>query len=372
MGMPKKLEDDWDEAGGGQLGQEGSLFDAMNAAGPIPKSTPLRYEESSDDISKITTKTSGPFKLSDLEASVDDIEHQHSEADVAVPREVVGDRVRRKPLHEDPEEYVKPKKQYTEAQLNHEFLHAPIPEVLPFSNGDGSDNRVVALNKPTSVMSEEYRSIRTSVLARWEGKRHLVHTITSATPQEGKTITSLNLGFSLAELHNRKTIVIEADLRLPQFGKLLNLHPGPGVVSLLEGESSFDEVLQTVGDNNLHVIPAGTRTSTNAVQLISSNRMMRFVQFLKKRYDHVIIDTPPVIELADAGILGALSDDVYLIVRMNRTPRSLVEQATRTLESYNAPVAGLIATDNPRHRSKYYYYRYGYRYSYRYYDKAGA
>ena len=360
----------------------------MNAAGPIPTSVPLG---NGDDITDIKTTTSGPFKMSAADITVDDIEHVDDRTPVvnSTPVEqekavvskiekgghensgVVRERVRLR-LQDDPEEFVKPKKVYTEAQLNEEFLWDDIPEVLPFSNGDGSDNRVVALNKPSSVMSEEYRSIRTSVLARWENKRHLVHTITSATPQEGKTITSLNLGFSLAELHNRKTIVIEADLRLPQFGKLLNLHPGPGVVSLLEGEAGFDEVLQEVGDNNLHVIPAGTRSSTNAVQLISSNRMARFVQFLKKRYDHVIIDTPPVIELADAGILGALSDDVYLIVRMNRTPRALVEQATRTLESYNAPVAGLIATDNPRHRRKYYYYRYGYRYSYRYYNKAAA
>ena len=72
-----------------------------------------------------------------------------------------------------------------------------------------------------------------------------------------------------------------------------------------------------------------------------------------------------VVELADAGIIGAMSDDVQLIVRMGRTPRPLVEQAIRTLSSYNAPVAGLIATDQTRHRGRY-YYKYGYRYRYRY------
>ena len=81
----------------------------------------------------------------------------------------------------------------------------------------------------------------------------------------------------------------------------------------------------------------------------------------------MVIDTPPVIELADAGILGAMSDDVLLIVRMNRTPRPLVEQAVRILDSYNAPVAGMIGTDHQRVGRRYYYrYGYGNRYHYRY------
>ncbi len=370
---------------GGKEGRR-SLSDAISAAGPIPQSLPLKRAQPSEDAAALGALAckaqssqehdavdSGPLQMSDFEVTVDDLEHQNHGSDNVLPLAPgSAEHQTHWQNQETQSSHLQQKKSYSSEELASEFMDQGLPDVLPFASGEGSDNRLVALNKPSSVMSEEYRSIRTSVLARWENKRHLVHTITSATPQEGKTITSLNLGFSLAELHNRKTIVIEADLRLPQFGKLLNLNPGPGVVSLLEGESSFDQVVQEVGENHLHVIPAGTRSSTNAVQLISSHRMTRFVNFLKQRYDHVIIDTPPVIELADAGILGSLSDDVYLIVRMNRTPRALVEQATRTLESYKAPVAGLIATDNPRHRRKYYYYRYGYRYSYRYYDKASA
>ena len=221
-------------------------------------------------------------------------------------------------------------------------------------------------------MGEEYRSIRTGLLARWQHRRNLVHTITSATPQEGKTITSLNLGASFAELHNRRTIVLEADLRLPQFGKLLALPASRGLVGMLSGECEIEDVIQSVGPNELHVVPAGKRVNNEAVQLLSSQRMIKLLKKLKQSYDHVIIDTPPVIELADAGILGAMSDDVLLIARMNRTPRVLIENAAKTLASYNAPVAGLIATDQRRHRNRYYYYRYGYRYHHRYYTKNAA
>lgn len=234
------------------------------------------------------------------------------------------------------------------------------------------DDRLVSLTEPSSQLAEEYRAIRTSLLARWEHRRHLVHTITSATPQEGKTITSLNLGLSMAELRNRKTIVIEADLRLPTFNKLMHLGDSPGMIGYLRGEAELGEVVQEIEGSALHVITAGSRASNDAVQLLSNNRMARLLETLRGKYDHVIIDTPPVIELADAGILGGISDEVMLIARISRTPKPLIDQALRALRSYNAPVAGVIATDQDRGRNRYHYYRYGYRYRYRYYAKRAA
>jgi protein-tyrosine kinase len=234
------------------------------------------------------------------------------------------------------------------------------------------DDRLIALTEPSSQLAEEYRAIRTSLLARWEHKRNLIHTITSATPQEGKTITSLNLGLIMAELRNRKTIVIEADLRLPTFNKLLHLGESKGMIGYLRGEAELSEVIQEIEGSKLHIITAGSRASNDAVQLLSNQRMVNLLKVLRSKYDHVIIDTPPVIELADAGILGGLSDEVMLIARISRTPKPLIEQALRALRSYNAPVAGVIATDQERGKNRYHYYRYGYRYRYRYYAKRAA
>jgi capsular exopolysaccharide synthesis family protein len=231
------------------------------------------------------------------------------------------------------------------------------------------DDRLMPLTEPASIMAEEYRSIRTGILARWQQKRNLIHTITSATPQEGKTLTSLNLGFSFAELRNRRTIVIEADLRLPQFAKLLGLPSSPGLVGVLDDGADWEKALCRVGPNGLDLLQAGRRVHDQAVQLLSGNIMASLLKTLKEKYDHVIVDTPPVVELADAGILGALSDDVLLIARLQRTPSTLIEQAVRTLASYNAPVAGVIATDQKRSRG-HYYYKYGYRYGYRYTKQA--
>ena len=234
------------------------------------------------------------------------------------------------------------------------------------SDAEEVDDRIITITQPAGIIAEEYRSIRTSILARWEQKRHLIHTITSATPQEGKTIRSLNLGVSFAELRNRRTVVVEADLRLPQFANLLALDPTPGLVTLLEGKAALEEVVCELPNTTLQVIPAGRRANDRAVQLLSSTHAISLIEQLKREYDHVVIDTPPVVELADAGILGAMSDDVFLIGRIGRTPRDLIEQAIRTLGSYNAEVSGLIATDQKPNRKKY-YYKYGYRYRYGYY-----
>ena len=234
------------------------------------------------------------------------------------------------------------------------------------------DDRVVAMSEPAGLMAEEYRSIRTGLIAKRDQKRHLVHTITSATPQEGKTITSINLGLIFGELYNRKTIVIEADLRLPQFKTLMSLPKSPGLLGVLNGEAQLSEAVQRIDGRNVSFLQAGDRANNDAVQLLASTKATTLFQKLRRQYDHVIVDTPPVADLADAGIIGALSDDVLLIVRMNRTPRTLVEQAIRTLHTFNAPVAGVIATDQKRLRHRYYNYRYGYRYRYnnRYHTQA--
>ncbi|MCX5659924.1 MAG: AAA family ATPase [Planctomycetota bacterium] len=241
------------------------------------------------------------------------------------------------------------------------------PDVLMRFDPNGGaklDERLVSATDPLSIMAEEYRSIRTGILARWQQKKHIVHLITSATPQEGKTITSLNLGLSFAELNSRRTIVVEADLRLPQFSTLLGLPQGPGIIDVLEGKIELDKVITRLPGSGLHVIAAGGRAATQAMQLLSTGVMASLIKRLRQEYDHVIIDTPPVVQLADAGILGSLCDDVMLVVRLGRTPSALVDQAIRTLTSYNAPVSGVLATDDKHYRHRY-HYKYEYRYAHK-------
>lgn len=225
------------------------------------------------------------------------------------------------------------------------------------------DDRMVVATSPGARAAEEYRLIRTSLLARWEQKRNLVHTITSAMPKEGKTITSLNLGFSLAEIAERRTIVIEADLRLPSFESMLNLGSTTGLLAYLRCEASLENTISRVPGTNLSVMTAGGRAGRQAVGLIGSPRMKSLLGQLRAQYDHIIIDTPPALDLADAGILGGVSDEVLLVARMRHTPGPLIEQAIRVLKSYHTPIGGIIATDQDA-ASGSYQYTYAYRYRY--------
>lgn len=226
------------------------------------------------------------------------------------------------------------------------------------------DDRLVMVSDSGSVMSEEYRAIRTRILARFDQQRHLVHTITSATPREGKTISSMNLALAFSELTDRRTLVLEGDLRMPTFGKLFPTKEQPGLIQLLRGEALLDDVIQRTEVGNLDLIHAGGAVGDEAIRLISGSRLGHTLELLRSRYDHVIIDTPPVLELADAGILAKAADELMMVVRCHRTPRHLVNQAVRILQSYNIQVGGMILTNIPS-ESPAYHSRYGYRYRYR-------
>ncbi len=243
-------------------------------------------------------------------------------------------------------------------------IDADIPPVTTLP--EGFDERLVAVTDASSIMGEEYRSIRTRLLARWQHRRHMIHTITSATPKEGKTLTSLNLGLCLSEMPDRRTIVVECDLRIPMFQKMLKLGEGTGIVHVLQGKADLDEAINNSVRPNLSVISAGQVAAGDATQMLSSPEFTSILTNLRERYDHVIVDTPPVLDLADAGIVGGQSDEVIVIVRMNRTPRYLVDEAIRTLNSYDAPVSGCVLTDRQlsSHGGYSYWYRGYYRNSY--------
>ena len=210
----------------------------------------------------------------------------------------------------------------------------------------GIDERLEVMHQSSGPVAEQFRAIRTSILARWRNQRHIVHAFTSAQGQEGKTLTVLNLGLSFAELSDRRTLVLEADFRRPRFASFLGLPAGPGLVDLLGQSATLAQTVVTLADTRLDVIPAGRIASHKALRVLSSPAAAALLGELRRRYDHVLIDTPAVLPCADAGVLGAASDEVILVARLDQTPEATVRQAIATLAGYNAPVAGLIVTDH--------------------------
>lgn len=221
---------------------------------------------------------------------------------------------------------------------------------------NGYSPQVVVHHDRGSIITEQYRAIRTQILARGRNRKLQVHCITSSAPQEGKSVTCFNLSVAFAELRNQKTVVIEGDLRRPSFGKLLNRRVSPGLIQLLRGEvDDLDQAVHPTAYDNLHFIPAGDRDFTNSTELLSSPRMAQILDRLRDRYDHIFIDTPPVITVTDACILGALADETFLVVRLGKTPAEVVDRSKRLLRASNCEVTGVILTHMQYHIPQYLY-----------------
>ena len=232
----------------------------------------------------------------------------------------------------------------------------------PPTSLNGYSSEVVTHHDRGSVITEQYRAVRTQILARGRNRHLQTTVITSAAPDEGKTVTTINLGITFSELRNKKTLLIEGDLRRPAFARLLKRDAVPGLLQVLRGEvENIDQAIHPTVYDNLQFIASGGHDAVNSTELLSSPQLVQLIDRLRDRYDHIFIDTPPVLNVTDSSILGAISDQTVLVVRLNKTPGDVVERAKRLLRASNCEVAGVVLTHLSQPLPKYLYrYRYAY------------
>ena len=220
------------------------------------------------------------------------------------------------------------------------------------------DPHVVVYHEPKSILAEQYRSLRTHLLAlerQRSGSRALV--VTSAMKGDGKSLTVANLAVCLAEAPRLRVCVVDADLRAPRIHELFGLGSGPGLTEVLGDEARFDDVLLETHVPDLAVIRAG-REPRNPTELLSSDRVLDLVATLKTDFTHILFDTPPVNPYSDAAVLGARLDGALLVIRMGRTPRDQVERAKTLLERSGVRLLGAFLTEmEPRDEHEIDYYR---------------
>lgn len=228
------------------------------------------------------------------------------------------------------------------------------------------DERLVVATAPSSGQTEAFRRLASRVLAAAKNQP-AVHAVTSACRKDGKTLTCLNLSMVMGELADQRTVLIEGDLRAANIIRMCRVEQmPPGLFQLLAGECSIDDALVWPEGLNTPIIYAGTRGDDRAPSLLNSHRLPEVIAELRQRFDQIVIDTPPILDVADAGALCAVADQVLLVARMNQTDRDLVYEALNTVRSYNRNVAGLVLTDVKPHampygrRYMYGYYGYGY------------
>jgi capsular exopolysaccharide synthesis family protein len=235
------------------------------------------------------------------------------------------------------------------------------------SNGHSRHVELVAQHLPKSQMSEAFRALRTALLLSQAGHPPQVILVTSALPREGKTTAAANLAVTLAQLGDR-TLLIDADLRKPGVGRLLNLNGNKyaGLSSYLAGVSSLDLVtVQHPAIPNLSAIPTGP-LPPNPADLLSSHRLADAITELRTKFKFIVIDTPPVMAATDAVILSVKADGVVMVVRSGETPKEAFTRTRDLLMSVKCRLLGVVLNAVDSSAPDYYYsYRY-YPYSYGY------
>jgi len=219
--------------------------------------------------------------------------------------------------------------------------------------------QLVSLLAPDSYAADQYRSLRHSVeRLRRECGLHVL-AMTSPTPADGKSVTTLNLAGALAQGPDARVLIVDADLRRPSVAKYLGLgvQSSPGLAdALLDPACGLRHVVRRLEGFNLSVIPAGTPQSS-PYELLNSQRLENFLREARELYDCVLIDTPPCVPLPDCRIIGKWVDGFLLIVGANKTPRRLVADALGLLDP--AKVIGIVFNGDRRPLSNYYgYYHY--------------
>jgi capsular exopolysaccharide synthesis family protein len=217
-------------------------------------------------------------------------------------------------------------------------------------------NALICLLRPNSQASEAFRTLRTSLLLASAGTPPRTILVSSAIPGEGKSFTSMNIASVLTQLGAR-VLLVDADMRRGLVAERLNLAKNFGLSGSLTGAGNWrDAVASLPEEANLFVLQAGAHPP-NSAELVASTQMHALIEEWREEYDHVVIDTPPVLIVTDAVLMAQKADAVILVSRIAVTSRQGLRRASELLQSGNARVTGIVANDAGAAES---YYGYGY------------
>jgi receptor protein-tyrosine kinase len=230
---------------------------------------------------------------------------------------------------------------------------------------DRSFAELITIDLPNSASAEAYRSLRTSLQFLGLERETKVVQVTSSTSGEGKTTTVANLAVALADA-GKRVIVVDCDLRRPRIHTFFGLDHDLGITSVLLGDTPLaDAVRPAPGESRLAVLSSGP-VPPNPSELLALRRFSELIDAFKAESDYVLIDSPPVLPVADARVISAVADVTFLVVTAERTSIADVQRSVEILHQVDAPLAGTILNAIPNTR------RLGYRYGYDYYYGYGS
>jgi capsular exopolysaccharide synthesis family protein len=218
---------------------------------------------------------------------------------------------------------------------------------------------LIACELPRSHAAESYRSLRTALLLTSGAKPPQVLVVTSSMPAEGKTLTAVNCATVLAQ-QGAKVLLVDSDLRQPSLHQAFKIPEEPGLSSILARGCPIEgAIVRTDLLPSLSLLPSGPDDSCPADRL-ASQKMLDLLDHCRSRYDHIVLDTPPVSMFTDAVLLGAHADAVLLVARAGATTNYSLRHACDLLRRANANLAGVVLNGMDQKYERSYYRRYGY------------
>ncbi|HEY5881078.1 MAG TPA: polysaccharide biosynthesis tyrosine autokinase [Nakamurella sp.] len=233
---------------------------------------------------------------------------------------------------------------------------APVLGVIPFDR-DARKSPIMVDGRSRSIQAEALRQVRTSLQFVDVESRVQVVVITSSISGEGKSTAATNLAISFRQ-SGRKVLLIDADLRRPRVSAYLGLEGSVGLTNVLAEQVTLDDVVQPWGGGGMMVLPSGS-IPPNPSELLGSERMAELLATLRKNYDIIVIDTPPLLPVTDAAVLATQADGAALVARYGKVSRNQVGRAVRSLRAVDGRLLGTILNGAPR-RGHDGYESYGY------------
>jgi polysaccharide biosynthesis transport protein len=219
---------------------------------------------------------------------------------------------------------------------------------------------LVTLNHPGSLVTEAIYNLRTAVMFSLPGGPPGTILVTSANANEGKTTISVNLAASLA-MNGSRVLLIDADLRKPSIHKIMGYPAQPGLSDFLAGYANRTDILRSTSNPNLFIITAGT-IPPQPIELLASNGFKDLLSGFRKEFEHLIIDAPPILGLADGRIISSTVDGVLLVAKHHSTRKDSLRFTVQFLNQVHAPLLGGVLTMVLRDVGEGGYYNYKYYY----------
>jgi len=222
------------------------------------------------------------------------------------------------------------------------------------------NSTVEIVNEISEPVEEALRTIRSNIQFCSADKTIKTICLTSCIPNEGKSMTSINLAVSMADAE-KKVLYIDADMRKPRFYKNVNLKLNVGLSNYLSGLADADEVISKTNIKNLDLVLCGPKPP-NPAELIGGRRFGMLLERLKDRYDYIIIDTPPLGSMIDAAIVASKTDGTIILIEYKAIEVEKARKVKEQLEKANANIIGIVLNKVPKKEMKdYYQYNYYYR-----------